>query len=108
MSHHGEQPFFSDEHHTHNIDELSATNEKMRQLFVDAGIKLGATGEHPEGKLKDDDDGEIRIAIGHTPGKVVMDFGEKPIKWIGFNPVQARQIAMTLMEHADECLIIKA
>jgi hypothetical protein len=76
--------------------------EKFANLF------LGATGQFPEGKLTKEDEGEIRIAIGHTPGKVVMDFGEKPITWIGFTPVQARQIAMMLMERADECLIVKA
>jgi hypothetical protein len=70
--------------------------------------KLGATGQFPEGKITEEDEGEIRIAIGHQPGKVIMDFGEKPIKWIGFNPVQTRQIAILLIEHANECLIVKA
>jgi len=69
MSHHGEQPFFADDHHTHNIDELSATNEKMKQLFADAGIKLGATGQHPEGKMNVKIMDESQIAFEKLYGR---------------------------------------
>ena len=61
--------------------------------------RLGATGEFPEGKVTPEDEGEIKIAIGSKTGTVCMEFG-KPIAWIGFTPQQARQIAVTLMEHA--------
>lgn len=82
--------------------------EYMEAFFKQHQDKLGATGQFPEGKITEEDEGEIRISIGHAPGKVIMDFGEKPIKWIGFNPVQAKQIAMSLLEHATDCLIIKS
>lgn len=98
MSHHANQgppPEFP---------ELLNHLDKMHELRK----QLGATGQFPEGKLTPQDEGEIKIAIYHQPGKVVIDFGDKPIKWIGFSPVQARQIAMMLMEHADECLLIKS
>ena len=110
MSHHGYEGIPPQIPNLHNFDELkkqlNAEEEKLRPYQP---IKnLGATGQHPEGKLNENDEGEIKIAIGHLPGKVVLDFGDKPIKWIGFNPVQARQIAMTLLEYADECMIVKA
>lgn len=63
--------------------------------------KVGATGRFPEGKLTKDDEGEIAIAIAHTGEKVIVDFG-KPIAWIGLNAKQARDIAATLVKHAEE------
>ncbi len=64
--------------------------------------RLGATNIFPEGKLTETDEGEIMISIGHHKDKVIIDFGMKPIKWIGFTPLQARQIAELLISHADK------
>lgn len=61
--------------------------------------QLGATGEFPEGKVTKEDEGEIRLAIGSKTGTVFIEFG-KPVAWIGFTPQQAKQIALTLLEHA--------
>lgn len=63
-------------------------------------LKLGATGKFPQGKLREDDEGEIRIAIGHQDGKVIMNFGKQTV-WIGFDSRQARQVAASLIEHAE-------
>jgi hypothetical protein len=63
--------------------------------------KLGATGLFPEGKLRHDDEGQLRLAIGNRGGKVVLDFGT-PTAWIGFNPSDARNLATALNRHADE------
>jgi hypothetical protein len=62
---------------------------------------FGATGEFPQGKLNEDDEGEIRLGVSNFKGKVVMNFG-KSIAWIGFDAEQARKIAEILLKHADK------
>lgn len=64
--------------------------------------KLGATGRFPQGKLNKDDEGEIRLAIGHENGKVIIDFG-KPVAWIGMNPQEAIEFAAMIFQHVREC-----
>lgn len=68
---------------------------------------LGATGEHPQGLLTEDDEGGIRIGFTAAGGKVVMAFG-KEVEWIGFDAEQARAIAQTILDRAEECDGIKA
>lgn len=64
--------------------------------------ELGPTGEFPHGKIHESDEGELSIAVGHTPdGKVLMDFGV-PTPWLGMEPDQAKEIAKALLHHADE------
>jgi len=78
-------------------------SELLNKLMSNAvqKMELGATGQFPEGKLTPEDEGEIRIAITSINGKVVIDFG-KPIAWIGFTREQAKQIAETLLEKANQ------
>lgn len=66
-----------------------------------ADNKLGPTGEYPDGVLKEDDDGELKMAIGNKDGRVFMDFG-KQVTWIAFEPAGARELAKLLEEHADK------
>ncbi len=68
---------------------------------------LGATGKYPEGALTEDDEGELRVGVTVADGKVVLAFG-KPIDWIGFGAEQARDIAQTLLNRAQECDGIEA
>lgn len=87
-------------HHGDDIDTL------RRYLGLQDG--LGATGRFPEGRLNDDDEGEIRVAIAADPKRqtVVIDFG-KPVAWIGFTPDQAREIGELLIQKGMECRGIK-
>lgn len=62
---------------------------------------LGATGNFPEGKITDDDEGEIRIGITKKDDTVIIDFG-KPIAWIGFTKEQAKDIGEALIKKATE------
>ena len=62
---------------------------------------LGATGEFPQGKITEDDEGEIKLAVYHRENKVIMDFG-KSTAWIGFDAQQAGELASTLIKHARE------
>lgn len=61
---------------------------------------LGATGDHPEGKLNEDDEGGLRFAVGHQDGNVILDFG-KAVVWVGLPPDTADQIADMLKKHAQ-------
>ena len=61
---------------------------------------LGKTGLFPEGKLRGDDEGQVRLAIADSGGKVILDFGTS-VAWIGFNPQDARNLAAALLRHAE-------
>lgn len=63
-------------------------------------IKLGATGKFPRGRLTEEDEGELQMAVAHRDGNIVLDFG-KPVVWIGSSPKEARQIAALFIKHAD-------
>lgn len=62
---------------------------------------LGATGKYPDGKLNDDDQGEIKIGVTVKDNKVVLAFG-KHVEWIGFTREQAIQIGQTLIDRARQ------
>ena len=79
-------------HHSYDPDD-SPIHEALRQ-------ELGATKQHPEGKLTPKDEGGIQFAIGVKDGKVVLDFGNKPISWVGMNPEDALKLAESLIEKA--------
>lgn len=70
----------------------------------EASQKLGPTGNFPQGKLKSDDEGEIKIGVTNDKGKVIIDFG-KPVAWIGFDPAQAKEIGRLLNLHAIQAEI---
>lgn len=61
---------------------------------------LGPTGEFPEGKLNEGDEGELRFAVYRRSGNVILDFG-KPLAWVGLPPNTARQLAALLCKGAD-------
>ena len=63
--------------------------------------KLGATGKFPEGKLSENDEGEIRLAVTIYKNEVVLSFG-KAVEWVGFTPELAHRIADTIHRKADE------
>ena len=63
--------------------------------------KVGPTGEFPEGKLNENDDGELAVGMTIDNGKVVMLFGT-PITWIAFSPEQAIEFANQIIEKAKE------
>lgn len=97
----------------HGYNDFSPMDEELRQKLVEQlnraaqmgeaarRLGLGATGQFPDGKLKEDDEGEISIAATVQNGEVVLNFG-KPIAWIGFTPEQAEQIGYMLIQKAGE------
>lgn len=81
--------------------ESTPNPESIRRL--NEMFKLGATGNFPQGKITERDEGELKLAVGHSPGKVIITFG-KEVAWIGFTPQQAKDIAASLLEHSIEAL----
>jgi hypothetical protein len=71
---------------------------------VTVACKLGATGDFPHGKLSNDDEGGINVALsGHlapdgTP-MVRLNFGQ-PVAWLSLPRDQAIQFAMAILKHA--------
>ena len=61
---------------------------------------FGKTKQYPEGKLREDDEGEIKFGITHHQGEVILDFGT-PVIWLGMPPELARIVAKNLIKHAD-------
>lgn len=103
MSHHGNQipedfsSYFRPKQPT--MDELRAKVEAAEKQF-------GATGRYPDGKLNENDEGEISLGIATHEGKVIMNFGDNPIKWIGFTKEQAKIIGEALIKKSEEIEII--
>jgi hypothetical protein len=64
-------------------------------------MKLGATGEFPRGKLNQDDEGELQLAILVRDNTVVIEFG-KSVKWIGLDADGAIEFANLILAHANE------
>lgn len=66
-------------------------------------MKLGETGEYPQGKLNEADEGEIQIAIAadKSKGKVIVNFG-KEVAWIGMNSAEAIGLGELLIHKAQE------
>jgi len=84
-------------HHSSQPDlEMDAKLNELRAALLD----LGATGEFPEGKLTDQDEGEVKFAVGFKEGKVILDFGS-PVVWMGMSPEQAKELARSLLKFAN-------
>ena len=63
--------------------------------------KLGPTGDFPQGKLNETDEGALNIAIGQEDGVVRIHFGT-PTAWVGLPPDQALAFASIIVKHAME------
>ena len=66
-------------------------------------LGLGGTGKFPKGKLNEDDQGELKIAMGinREHKKIMIDFG-KEIAWMGLEAEEARAFAEGLIDAADK------
>jgi hypothetical protein len=82
---------------SHHGDSAGPLHDSIRQIL--GKPLIGATGEHPEGKMAPSDEGGIQFAIGIKDGKVCLDFGT-PVAWLGLNPCDALALASSLIENA--------
>lgn len=95
MAHHSSEESFKSPDLNKLLNELD-----LKKTTKDGDtLNLGPTGKYPEGKIADNDEGELRMGITTLNGKIVMDFG-KPIHTIGFTKEQAIDMANILFERA--------
>jgi len=73
----------------------------MSKDDADPSTKLGATGEYPDGKLNEEDEGAAIMAIGHLKGRVIVDFGQS-VAWVGLSPQEAVTMAQYLINQARQ------
>jgi hypothetical protein len=64
---------------------------------------FGATGEFPNGKLDESDQGALQfgIAADYENKVVILNFGT-PVAWMGIPPDTARLIATSLLRSAGQ------
>ncbi len=87
----------------HSVDEMRPEDSEMQEELAKlaAQMKLGQTGQYPEGKITPSDQGEIRLAVGVFKGKVTINFGT-PVHALGLTASQARAMADMLRMRAAE------
>jgi hypothetical protein len=64
-------------------------------------MKLGPTGDFPDGRLNEYDEGGINMVVEVSKGRVLLSFG-KPIAWLGVSPDDALRLADLLTKHAKQ------
>lgn len=81
------------------FNRMEVHRPELLKKFERLGTPLGAPRGYPEGKLTEQDEGAIRLAIFHKEGKVILDFGS-PVKWMGITGNQAIDLGKALIKHA--------
>lgn len=62
-------------------------------------MKIGKTGDFPQGKLNKTDEGGFSMAVSSQDGKVLVLFGT-PVAWLGLDKKTAINLARSIMDHA--------
>lgn len=62
--------------------------------------KIGPTGDYPEGKLNEADEGGLRVAIGVHDNRIILQFG-KQVSWLGMDPENAQSMGEKLIQMAQ-------
>lgn len=75
--------------------------EEIRSFRTWTQNPLGATNTFSRGKVHQNDEGDIRIAMFEKEGTVFIDFG-KPTAWMGLDAATARTMAANLLKYADQ------
>lgn len=72
-----------------------------RSVKIACERKATEMEKYPRGKLSDDDEGAVRIAIGVRDKTLVIDFG-KDLSWIGMGKAEAIEFANAIIKRAEE------
>lgn len=56
---------------------------------------------YPDGKLNEEDEGATVMGLAIDQGRIVIAF-PKPVAWIAYPPEGARELALALLQKADE------
>ena len=62
---------------------------------------IGPTGEYPDGKLNENDKGELRIGMAVDGDVLIIDFG-KSITWLGLDKSSLQSLIDILTEKLKE------
>lgn len=75
-------------------------NEKitMKSVARQMNEQLGATGNFPDGKLDEHDEGELKMRISHDEQRVRIDFG-KATAWFSMPKANALTFAFAVLDH---------
>ena len=89
-----------------SVDELiNKLNDIDRQKLINSLLAnpLGATGNFPDGKLNENDQGELALSIGIDREKnvIIMNFGTQ-VAWIGIPKQQAIEMGEGMIKRANE------
>lgn len=63
--------------------------------------KIGPTGDYPQGRLNEKDEGALNIGLAMIDGNVMFNFG-KPIVWFAMPPKEAYSFAENIIAKANE------
>lgn len=90
----------TDDHTTNEGETLSDLLDQAEDQIVEKPLQ-----ETTKESTTTEEDHRVPVAVGHANdgSKVVMDFGERPIKWLELSPKEAFQISMSLRKHARYC-----
>lgn len=89
---------------SNHFTDPNSIPDALRERFANTPEALGATGQYPHGRLNERDEGEIAFAIAADPErkKVLIDFGPKPVAFLGMTKAQAIELGQLLIRRAGE------
>lgn len=69
--------------------------------------EIGPTGDYPQGKLNESDEGALNIGLATIDGNVMFNFG-KPIVWFAMPLNEAYSFAELIIAKANEAYYDKS
>lgn len=87
-------------HHGQDLREISPFMKELQEH------QKKIAGTHPDGKLTEQDEGAISMAVTAMGEKVVLAFGE-PTAWMGMTGDQAAELGALLIKRAKEAGLTK-
>jgi hypothetical protein len=89
-------------HHVGHYDDNDVLAKLLREK-LGSPENIGPTGEFPDGKVTEEDEGGIKfgVAADKYRGLVHIDFG-KPIQWLAMTAKEAANLGQMLNEKARE------
>lgn len=85
---------------TKDFAMIELWDDRCVSVKINTGLVLGGTGNFPDGKMSDDDQGELLMQLTVAEGVLRVDFN-KEVGMIGFDPVSARKMAERLIVFAE-------
>ena len=84
---------------TKDFSTIEIWDDRCVQVATNTGDPIGGSRQFPDGKLNQEDEGELTMALGVDQGNVVLNFG-KPVGWLALPPQAACDLARGLLAKA--------